>query len=257
MTRSYSDQLGNQITLADPPQRIVSLVPSQTELLYDLGLGPRVVGITKFCVHPAHWLREKAIVGGTKNFHLDLIEKLVPDLIIGNKEENYRQGIEALQAKFPVWMSDIVSLQDAIEMIRHVGALTGTQARADEITQQIRNAFSHLKKRAAKRVLYLIWRKPWMAAGRQTFINSMLEACGWENCLSELRYPSLTDADIISLRPDVIFLSSEPYPFNDSHHMELNAIVPSPATISVDGEMFSWYGSRLIKAPEYFNALQI
>jgi ABC-type Fe3+-hydroxamate transport system substrate-binding protein len=251
------DQLGNKIEIPNPVQRIISLVPSQTELLFTLGLDDEVVGITKFCVHPEGWLKKKAVVGGTKNFHFETIDSLKPDLIIANKEENYKEGIEQLQQKYPVWISDIFSLQDAISMIQSVGVITGKETNADVIAKQISSSFQQLKKRSPLKVLYLIWRKPWMAAGNDTFINTMIEAIGWQNCVKQSRYPELSAEDIKALQPDVILLSSEPYPFKEKHQKELKEIVPSSKVILVDGEMFSWYGSRLIKAPEYFNNIII
>jgi ABC-type Fe3+-hydroxamate transport system substrate-binding protein len=257
-SRSFFDQLGNQITIPHSPQRIISLVPSQTELLYDLGLGQQVAGITKFCVHPAHWLAEKQIIGGTKNFRFDIIDQINPDLIIGNKEENYKEGIGQLQEKYPVWMSDIVSFYQAMEMISGIGAVTSKETKAAEIVHNITTAFSHIKKRSQKRVLYLIWRNPWMAAGAGTFIHAIIELLGLANCLERRpRYPELSDDEIRSLDPEVIFLSSEPYPFAEKHRDELTALCPSAKIMLVDGEMFSWYGSRLTKAPQYFNSLAL
>ncbi|WP_342626401.1 helical backbone metal receptor [Belliella baltica] len=113
----YTDQLKRKVTIAESPKRIISLVPSQTELLVDLGLGDRIVGVTKFCVHPEGFKEKKQIIGGTKNFHFDKIDQLEPDLIIGNKEENYQEGIEKLAEKYPVWMSDIFDLSDAMEIL--------------------------------------------------------------------------------------------------------------------------------------------
>ncbi|MBT1696588.1 ABC transporter substrate-binding protein [Fulvivirgaceae bacterium PWU4] len=255
--RSFFDQLGNKLTLPRPPQRIVSLVPSQTELLHHLGLHQQVVGITKFCVHPHEWLKTKQIIGGTKQFHFDAIEALQPDLIIGNKEENYKDGIEKLQQQYPVWMSDITSLNDAITMIRSIGELTSSETRAAAIISSITSAFATLKKHDSKRVLYLIWRKPWMAAGSQTFINTMLEMLGLVNCLAgKPRYPEITSDEIATLRPDVILLSSEPYPFQEKHYNEIQQLAPTARIMLVDGEMFSWYGSRLMYAPEYLNKLE-
>jgi ABC-type Fe3+-hydroxamate transport system substrate-binding protein len=255
LSRPFSDQSGSTAILTRPPERIVSLVPSQTELLNDLGLTSEVVGITKFCVHPSHWRNDKKIIGGTKNFDFEAIDLLKPDLIIGNKEENYKEGIELLSKKFPVWISDIVSFSDALQMITDVSEITGKKRRGIQIIEKINLAFGRLKKQPAKRVLYLIWRNPWMAAGSDTFIHAMLERIGFVNCLEKRhRYPELSPEEIRALNPDVIFLSSEPYPFKDKHRDELHELVSSKC-IFVDGEMFSWYGSRLIKAPDYFNEL--
>jgi ABC-type Fe3+-hydroxamate transport system substrate-binding protein len=254
---SFLDQLGSAVVLSKRPERIISLVPSQTELLYDLSLDKEVAGITKFCVHPSHWRKEKKIVGGTKNFDFEEIDLLKPDLIIGNKEENYKEGIEKLKGKYSVWMSDIVSLQDALEMIQSIGHVVDREKRATQIVDRINTSFERLKKQPPRRVLYLIWRNPWMAAASGTFIHTMLSRLGLINCVEHRhRYPELSDDEIKQLDPEVIFLSSEPYPFREKHQDELRAIVsPGSKSILVDGEMFSWYGSRLLKAPEYFNSL--
>lgn len=258
MVKSVADQLGNKITIEFPPQRIISLVPSQTELLSELNAECRVIGITKFCIHPKSWRATKTIVGGTKKFSIERIIGLNPDLIIGNKEENDRESIDALKKKFPVWMSDITSYEDALAMIESVGDLIDRYADARVVGDRIRGAFQELEKRTPRAVLYLIWRKPWMAAARSTFINTMLEAVGLRNCISDQeRYPVLSADDIQSYCPEVIFLSSEPYPFRDVHVDEIRSIVPSAKIILVDGEMFSWYGSRMALAPAYFNSLSL
>jgi ABC-type Fe3+-hydroxamate transport system substrate-binding protein len=255
LSRTFSDQSGSTVILSRSPERIVSLVPSQTELLYDLGLSNEVVGITKFCVHPPHWRNEKKIVGGTKNFNFEEIDSLKPDLIIGNKEENYKEGIGQLRKKYPVWISDIVSFDDALNMIKGIALITGKEKRGSQITEKINMSFATLKKQPARRVLYLIWRNPWMAAGSATFIHTMLSRLGFINCLENRhRYPELTSEEIQVLNPELIFLSSEPYPFQEKHKEELRNLVPSKSVL-VDGEMFSWYGSRLVKAPQYFNSL--
>ncbi|MBS1556050.1 MAG: ABC transporter substrate-binding protein [Bacteroidetes bacterium] len=256
MVRHFTDQLQRTISFNYPPRRIVSLVPSQTELLFDLGLEEQIVGITKFCVHPLDKVKAKTKVGGTKNFNLDAIRLLQPDLIVGNKEENYQTGIEALEKEFPVWMSDIVTLQDALGMIQSVGKLTDKSLEADLLVERIRNSFSSIERRATCSVLYLIWKSPWMAAGKLTFIDSMLSAVGLKNVVEETRYPELFDAKIQALNPEVVFLSSEPYPFKERHVTELKNLLPNSTIQLVDGEMFSWYGSRLVKAADYFDGLR-
>jgi ABC-type Fe3+-hydroxamate transport system substrate-binding protein len=252
--RSFSDQLGQEIEVSFPPRRIVSLVPSQTELLADLGLQENVLGITKFCVRPSGWLANKTIIGGTKNFNTEVIDHLRPDLILGNKEENYKEGIEHLKRKYPVWMSDIVTLHDALSMIASVGELTDTNIKAQKIRKDILHGFANLKVQANQSVLYLIWRKPWIAAGPGTFIDTMLKTIGCKNLVETPRYPELSADEIRQLNPDLIFFSTEPYPFREKHMSELKEFVEAKMII-VDGEMFSWYGSRLLKAPEYFNQL--
>jgi ABC-type Fe3+-hydroxamate transport system substrate-binding protein len=250
--------MGNGIQLSAPPARIVSLVPSQTELLFDLGLDTEVVGITKYCIHPPQWQNSKAIIGGTKNFQIDLIDSLKPDLIIGNREENYKDGILQLYKKHRVWMSEIYKFEDALQMIRGVGLLVNRQERADQLALEIKKQFDSLKPIASKNVLYLIWRKPWMGAGRDTFINSMLGKIGLQNCLPEnSRYPELTNDDLKALNPEVVFLSSEPYPFKEKHIEEIQTILPDARVMLVDGEMFSWYGSRLLEASNYLQSLSL
>src|SRR6185437_6810940 len=130
MKKAFTDMMGNKVVLNYPPRRIISLVPSQTELLYDLGLDGTVVGITKFCVHPNEWFRNKKRVGGTKTLHLNIIEELQPDLIIANKEENTREQIETLSTAYPVWVSNIQTISDGLDMIRKVGELVGKSTEA-------------------------------------------------------------------------------------------------------------------------------
>jgi ABC-type Fe3+-hydroxamate transport system substrate-binding protein len=233
--------------------RIVSLVPSQTELLVDLGLKDRLIGITKFCVHPKELRKEIQLIGGTKNVKVKLVESLNPDLIIGNKEENNQVDIEALEQNLPTWMSDLFTLAAALEMIEQVGEITRTQKRATEIISEIRSNFLKLNPlQGNKSVLYLIWKNPYLAAGRDTFIDSMLTRLGLKNAMNEARYP---EVDLKEVNPDFIFLSSEPFPFKEKHIAELQIQFPASQIILVDGEFFSWYGSRLIDAPHYFNKL--
>lgn len=239
------------------PTRIVSLVPSQTELLADLGLEERVVGITKFCIHPENWRKTKTIIGGTKKFDIDLIRSLQPDLIIANKEENYQEGIQTLSAQYPVWMSDIITLTDALSMIRKVGDITNTSFRAEKIVADIDSSFSKLNKLSALKTLYLIWKGPWMAAAPGTFIDEMMRLSGLENCFTkQTRYPELNTEQLIRLNPELILLSSEPYPFKDKHIVELQQLCPAAKILLVDGEMFSWYGSRLLKFPVYLESIR-
>ena len=254
--RSSIDQLGNTVELSNPPQRIISLVPSQTELLYDLGLEVKVVGITKFCVHPPHWLKSKTIVGGTKNFQFDVIEHLKPDLIIGNKEENYHEGILKLQNQFPVWVSDISTLEDALSMITSISTLTDSEVKGTAIRTKTQQAFSEMKLLPPTRVLYVMWRNPWMGAAAGTFIHAMIEKTGLKNVLGDQeRYPELSDHAIKNLNPELVFLSSEPYPFSERHFSDIKGLLPGAQIKVVDGEMFSWYGSRLALAPDYFSSL--
>lgn len=249
----YLDQLRRRISIADTPQRIISLVPSQTELLVDLGLEGSIVGVTKFCVHPKGLKERKVIVGGTKNYRYDVIESLKPDLIIGNKEENEQSGIENLMKKYPVWMSDIYNVEDSFEMIWRLGELLQVKDKAEEIIRQLRLDFALplLKKGTA---VYLIWNDPIMAVGPNTFINEMLDFAGFENLTMSSRYPQLSREELIDLSPNYLLLSSEPFPFKEKHVQYFQSLLPETEVRIVDGEIYSWYGSRLLKAKSYFNS---
>ena len=249
----FTDQIGHQFTLTETPQRMVSLVPSQTELLYDLGLGDRVVGITKFCIHPNKWFNTKNRIGGTKNVNFEKIEALKPDLIIANKEENTKAEIEALQKLYCVYTSDIFKLEDNYKMMEDIGVLTKTENKALEIINQIQEDFNSLKpiSNSKNKVLYLIWKNPYMSIGANTFINDIINRIGLNHVEIGNRYPELTENEIQELNPDYILLSSEPYPFKEKHLEELRILCPEAKIILVDGEMFSWYGSRLTKAKDY------
>ena len=254
----FIDQMQRKVILRHfPPQRIVSLVPSQTELLATLGLEKQVVGITKFCIYPEVWFREKKRIGGTKDFKIAEIEALEPDIIIANKEENEQQKIEALAKKFPVWISDIKNLNDAYEMIRAIGSLTNKEKESAFLLKKMQEKMAFLPKIKNLRVAYFIWRKPYMAAAKHTFIDEMLKYCGFMNVLSldYERYPIVELEILKDLKLDYIFLSSEPYPFKEKHIAEIQAVLPNTKIMLVDGEMFSWYGSRLLKAADYFKSL--
>jgi len=252
----YTDQMMREIRLNKPPSRIVCLVPSITELLYDLGLFEQIAGITKFCIHPETVFRSKPHIGGTKKINHLKIAEINPDLIIANKEENTKDDIEELEKKYPVWISDIKTLEHAIQMISMLGEVTGTQSKALELNNTITQQFNLISKASNVRSLYLIWRNPYMAAGAGTFIDDMMERCGFENVLNQSnRYPSLDKKQISELNPELILLSSEPYPFKQKHILEIKEIVPDSNIQLVDGEFFSWYGSRLAGAPGYFNTL--
>jgi ABC-type Fe3+-hydroxamate transport system substrate-binding protein len=238
------------------PKRIISLVPSQTELLFYLGLWDEIIGITKFCIHPADLCKNKTKIGGTKNFNFDIIDQLQPDLIIGNKEENYQEGIERLQEKYRVWISDIFNLADAMAMIQTIGNLVGRATQAMVVSHQIQEAFEQIRPAAEKRVAYFIWRKPYMAVGSNTFIDDILSHCGFSNVFSALsRYPEVSKEMLAHAEPEYIFLASEPYPFKEKHLAEFQGICPAAKIRIVDGEMFSWYGSRLLQSAPYFQNL--
>lgn len=252
----FIDQMNRTIRLEQRPRRIVSLVPSQSELLFELGLGKEVVGITKFCIHPEEWFKNKTRIGGTKNIDIQKISELKPDFIIGNKEENTLSDIEQLEQIAPVWMSDIYNLTDALEMILLLGNIFGKLMQAIQITDNVQLSFNTLKlqKFDHRKVLYFIWKDPYLLAGKETFIDAMLTISGFDNCCKESRYPEL-NLDI-TCSPDLILLSTEPYPFKEQHCKELKSVFPDAEVLLVDGEMFSWYGSRLQKSAAYIANLQ-
>lgn len=268
--------MGREVEVNFPPQRIVSLVPSQTELLYDLGLTDEVVGQTLFCIHPEEQHKTKPRVGGTKNFKPEKIAALNPDLIIGNKEENDQTGIEGLAKQYPVWMSDIKTLDDALDMMKQVGELVQKEEEAQKLVDSIQASFQKLdvgdwrlegletpnNKRQTEdgkpKTAYFIWRKPWMVAGHDTFITDMLTRLGFKNVFAseQSRYPEITNEMMQKADLDLIFLSSEPYPFKQEHIDELQILCPKAKILLVDGELFSWYGSRLAHSAAYFERLK-
>lgn len=251
----YTDQMGRTVKVPASPRSIVSLVPSITELLYTLQLDEQVTGITKFCVHPNNWFRQKTRVGGTKAIKPSIIRELQPDLIIANKEENVKEQVEELAQHYPVWVSDVNNLADALEMIEQIGAITNTLPSATRLISQINSAFATLQTTNYQpQTGYLIWRNPYMTIGKDTFIHDMLHRCGFTNIFGHTtRYPAIDTWQLAQC--DLLLLSSEPYPFQQKHIDELQAALPNTKIMLVDGEMFSWYGSRLLQAPAYFNSL--
>ncbi len=258
---SLTDQCYRTIELAERPLRIVSLVPSQTELLIDLGLEENLVGVTRFCVHPAGLTDRVTVVGGTKKIVTSRLYELQPDLIICNKEENTPAIVQDCDRIAPTYVSDIATLEDALEMIADVGKLTGASFKAKSMVNAIKIAFNGLdKKKTPVKALYLIWKDPYMSVGDNTFINDMMQHAGFENvCASLSRYPELTLDAMVELQPEVVLLSSEPYEFtSEDEHLLISAFAKANLTtkiLRVDGEVFSWYGSRLLKAPEAFKVL--
>ncbi len=251
---NFTDQLNRTIFLQNPPSRIISLVPSQTELLVDLGLEDQIVGVTKFCVHPSGLRKKKTIVGGTKNYRFDVIDSLNPDLIIGNKEENDQEGIEKLASKYPVWMSDVLTVEDSLKMILELGNISDTQIKAEEIVIQLKMDLKTPMPFKGTAV-YLIWNDPIMVAGQDTFINEMLSIAGFKNLIETSRYPEIKSEDLEALNPDYLLLSSEPFPFKEMHLSLFKTLLPNAKVRIVDGELFSWYGTRLLQSLPYFKSL--
>ncbi len=253
-TASIKDMMGRSLTLNGPPNRIICLVPSLSELLYSLKLKEKVVGISKFCIHPEEWHKEKVKVGGTKKVNFKIIKQLQPDLIIANKEENNEEDIKLLSQNYPVWVSDINSFDDALHAIEWIGEITDSEKEAQKLIFFIHKSWSYLspfdlRKRSC---VYLIWNDPIMLAGKKTYINDILSRINFENLEEKTRYPIRSIEDLIKLKPEYLFLSSEPFPFTEKHRLYFSKILPETKVVLVDGEMFSWYGPRMRAAADYF-----
>jgi ABC-type Fe3+-hydroxamate transport system substrate-binding protein len=250
--RIFVDQMGRSVEVPFPPKQIISLVPSQTELLHYLGLENEVVGITKFCIYPTEWFKSKIRVGGTKQLKINEILALKPDLVIGNKEENTKEDIEELEKNgISVWMSDINSFDEALEMIHQVGVLCKKESQAADLVHQITIGFEEILQIGKGRsVLYFIWDEPTYVVGKNTFIDSVLTKIGCINLCSLNRYPEFTE--LRNPNPDLVFLSSEPFPYKEQHLDKYQKLFPKAKVQLVDGEMCSWYGSRMLLAADYF-----
>lgn len=251
------DQLHRALDVDTIPERIVCLVPSLTEMLVDLGLKHKLLGVTKFCVHPQDIRTHAEVIGGTKNIKHDSIQEINPDFILANKEENELEDVERLSESCPVYVSDINSIEDLLQLIRDLGELFSIPERSRQLADDIQTSFIKFSRETQHqpilKIAYFIWRDPWMVAGSSTFIDYMLKLNNFDNVYKDLpRYP---EVDIHQLKPvDYIFLSSEPFPFKDQHKNEFE-MNPDKIQI-VDGEYFSWYGSRLLKAFDYFGQLR-
>ena len=257
--KSFIDQLGTVHFFDATPQRIVSLVPSQTELLVDLGLEENLVGITKFCVHPKQLLKSKTVIGGTKNVNFEKISALKPDIIIANKEENSKEIVQQLSEICPVWVTNIVTLEDNNQMILDFGILFEKVNESEILVLKIQNGTSDfevfMEDKLEKKVAYFIWAKPYMVAANHTFINQILKLNKFQNVFeNQNRYPEIDLECLNEKSLDLVLLSSEPFPFKEK---QLNKIqkYTNAKIIFVDGEYFSWHGSRILKAFDYFKTL--
>ncbi|QXP79790.1 MULTISPECIES: ABC transporter substrate-binding protein [Winogradskyella] len=258
--KTCKDQLNRKLLFGRKPKRIVSLVPSQTELLVDLGLEAFIVGVTKFCVHPNHLRMSKVVVGGTKEVNIEKIKALRPDIILCNKEENTKEMIEELTGIAPIHVSDVYNLEDSFELINMYGDIFEIERTTSTLVSNIqleREAFQLQNQNNEKlKVAYFIWKKPWMVAASDNFINVMLNEAGFINIFeSEKRYPEIDFNNSKLKEADFIFLSTEPFPFKESDVKELQFQFPEMKIKIVDGELFSWYGSRLLKSYPYFKTL--
>jgi ABC-type Fe3+-hydroxamate transport system substrate-binding protein len=250
-----TDATGATVSLAATPRRIVSLVPSTTETVFELGAGDRVVGVTRYCVRPDGARRQARVVGGTKSPRLETIRELDPDLILANQEENREEDVQALRQVAPVYVAFPRDVPAAIAEILKLGILTGREAVARRMCLELAESLQRLREARDGRpvfpYLYFIWRQPYMAAGPGTFIDALLGEAGGRNVLDGApgRYPELTAEQIETAGADVLFFSSEPYPFAPRHLEEIPAA--RGKRILVDGQLLSWHGARMREGIPY------
>lgn len=249
--------LGREVRLPGPPQRIVSLCPSITETLFALGLDDQIAGLTRYCLHPEDRVGDKTRVGGTKRLKFDVIEQSRPDLIIAEKEENNREDVERLARSWPVYVTQVQDIPAAFDMVHRLGELCSRQAQAEGLIRNIDDAWQKLPCLSEPlSVAYLIWRKPWMAAGSDTFIDSVMQRLGFSNVFAgSSRYPEFSLQQLQEKQPRLVLLSSEPYPFKGRHQADLEMALPGAEVMLVDGEAFSWYGSHMLGAARYLERL--
>ncbi|MCA6068307.1 helical backbone metal receptor [Chryseobacterium sp. RG1] len=235
--------------------KVVSLVPSITEALFDLGLTEKeVVGRTKFCIHPKEKVKNVAIIGGTKNINIDKIKALQPDLILANKEENIKEQVEALMDDFKVIVTNVETIEDNYYLLKHLGKTFHKEDKAQLFNLKIYDVLNQAKISSTIKAAYLIWKNPYMTIGSDTFIHKILAEIGFENIFKDkTRYPEIETADLAEA--EVIMLSSEPFPFKEKHIEELKEFYPDKKIMIVDGEAFSWYGTHIAKCEDYFKAL--
>jgi len=254
-----TDARGHSVSLDVPPRRIVSLVPSQTELLAHLDLRDEVVGITRFCERPKHWRSEKPIVGGTKQVDIDAVRNLNPDLILANHEENTQEDVEALEEIAPVFVTEVKTVSGALEMIRTVGILTDTADRTSTLVGRVISRFESLPDFPPLRAAYFIWREPYMTVGGDTFIHDVMAWGGFENIYGDrTRYPEVSLNALAERDLDIVLCASEPFPFHkkDTFTADLREALPNTPVEVVDGQPFSWYGPRLLDTPAYLTDLR-
>jgi ABC-type Fe3+-hydroxamate transport system substrate-binding protein len=233
------DLFGRTFDFATPPRRVVSLVPSLTETLFDLGAGDDVAGITGFCIFPADLDRPR--VGGTKNPRIDAIRALAPDLVYVNLEENLERHAKAIEEFAPVFVTEPKTVDDVASLITSLGAIHHRDDRARELT----TALAKERVRVTPFTFAVpIWKKPWMWCGGDTYVSNLIESIGGTNVLREqTRYPSLDLEQVLALHPDVIFLPDEPYEFKTADAAEIRGprvVGPFP------GHLFTWHGTRTI-----------
>ncbi|TQS75366.1 ABC transporter substrate-binding protein [Ornithinibacillus gellani] len=251
--KNWTDHLDRTISLPHPQKRIVSLCPAITETMFHLQLDNQIVGRTRFCIHPKEKVKPIINVGGTKDMKLDRIHELHPDLIIAEKEENTKEMVETLEKHYPVYVFEIQTYEDAFRMMNDLGKITAREKESNHLQEQIKQQFQLLPKANGKRAAYVIWKKPYMVVGSNTYIDSLLEMLGFYNPFKEIdgRYPAIEIEDLKRANLDYLLLATEPYPFREKHIDEFKSLLPEVEPIIVDGEMF-WYGGMMLKAAPYF-----
>jgi ABC-type Fe3+-hydroxamate transport system substrate-binding protein len=242
--------------------RIVSLVPSLTELLCDLGLADHLVGRTGFCIHPRETVKRIPKIGGTKDVDIDKVRAAAPTHLVGNIDENRREQVDALARFVPhVIVTHPNTPEDNLELFRLLGGIFQREAEAEQLAAAFRAAREELRRTTQslprQRVLYLIWKDPWMTVARDTYVSAMLAAAGWDTqpAKSTQRYPAIEAAAPWRADIDRVLLSTEPYRFAEKHLTEAAACFGKPAQL-IDGEMVSWYGSRAIAGLRYLAQLR-
>lgn len=232
---------------ANSPQRIVSLVPSLTEFLFDIGLENEVVGVTRFCIHPKQAMEKCAVIGGTKDPNIEKIRTLQPTLIIANKEENVESHIRECEEFCDVLVTDISCIASSFSELRRISMSTFREVETEKMLINAQSFLDEIPNFPILKVAYFIWRKPWMVSGGDTFISDVLRIFHLENVFShKIRYPDISLSEVKDA--DVILLSSEPYAFKQKHECDFReAGVLAPVHL-VDGEWFSWYGSRFVSS---------
>lgn len=235
--------------------KVISLVPSITEALFDLGLTDNeIIGRTKFCIHPEEKVKNIEIIGGTKNLNIEKIKSLKPDLILANKEENVKEQVESLKEDFKVIVYNTETIEDNYYLVKNLGLLFNKEERAQAFNLKVYEVLHQTKLKSSLKAAYLIWKNPYMTVGSDTFIHNVLSEIGFENIFrNTTRYPEIQVEDLAEA--EVIMLSSEPFPFKEKHIAELKEFYPDKKIMIVDGEAFSWYGTHIAKCENYFKEL--
>lgn len=244
------------MSVPEHPKRIVSLCPSLTETLCALGLGHRMAGRTRYCIHPQQEVRDMRIVGGTKDIDMDVLRDIEPDLVFAVKEENRKEDIGNISAIAPVYVFDVRSFGDSLMMMLSLGRMMSMRGRAIDMVNEIELLYSRLPALSySMKYLFMVWRDPWMSIGQDTYTDSVLACAGFQNCMSEReeRYPVLTEKEITESGAELVILPSEPFPFEGIHRQEIRRILPRAMVVFADGEMMSWYGARMLHAAPYLN----